>query len=218
MDDLAERTCIVTREVMDPSALIRFVAGPDGSVVPDLKRNLPGRGVWVTAKKSKVEAAVAKALFARGLKTKAKADQNLPDLVENLLSEAALGAFGFARKAGQCITGAGKVDGLIRSGKAFAVLHATDGSDDGLRKISQAVHALERDSGESGKGDEGGEGKTGRIPTGHVKIWRIFSSTQLNMALGATNVIHAALIDGGAARNFAERAAKLSNYREMEPS
>ena len=206
MDDLAERTCIVTREVMDPSEMIRFVAGPDGSVVPDLKRNLPGRGVWVAAKRSCVEQAVSKSAFARGLKTKVKADPNLPDLVENLLLEAALGALGFARKAGQCITGAGKVDGLIRGGKAIAVLHATDGSEDGLRKVSQAVHAAEV---------EGGEGAARRK---RAKIWRIFSSTQLNMALGATNVIHAALIDGAAARNFAIRAAKLSNYCEMEPS
>ena len=209
MDELAERTCIVTREVMDPSALIRFVAGPDGSVVPDLKRNLPGRGVWVTASKSCVEQAVSKALFARGLKTKVKVDPNLPDLVEKLHLDAALGALGFARKAGQCITGAGKVDGLIRSGKAIAVLHATDGSEDGLRKVSQAVHAAEQGFGEGG---ESGDRRK------RVKIWRLFSSTQLNMALGATNVIHAALIDGGAARNFANRATELSNYREMEPS
>ena len=212
MDDLAERTCLVTREVMDPSGMLRFVAGPDGIVVPDLKRNLPGRGVWVSARKSCVEKAVSQSLFARGLKTKVKADPNLPDLVEKLLLEAALGALGFARKAGQCITGAGKVDGLIRSGKAIAVLHASDGSEDGLRKVGQAVHAVERELNEGENGDESG------VRRNRIEIWRIFSSTQLNMALGATNVIHAALIDGGAARNFAIRAAKLSNYREMEPS
>lgn len=213
MDELAERTCIVTREVRDPSELIRFVASPDGTVVPDLRRNLPGRGVWVTANKSCVEQAVSKALFARGLKTKVKADPNLPDLVEKLLLDAALGALGFARKAGQCITGAGKVDGLIRSGKAIAVIHATDGSEDGLRKVGQAVHAAER-----GFGGADGDGRESEVRRKRMKIWRIFSSAQLNMALGATNVIHAALIDGGAARNFAIRAADLSNYREMEPS
>ena len=72
MKDLAERTCIVTREVMDPSELIRFVAGPDGSVVPDLKRNLPGRGVWVSACRSNVEKAVEASLFARSLKSKVR--------------------------------------------------------------------------------------------------------------------------------------------------
>ena len=200
MSDLAERTCIVTREVMDPSKLLRFVAGPDNMVVPDLKRNLPGRGVWVSANRSCVEQAVVGSVFARGLRAKVKADQNLPDLVEKLLLEAALGALGFARKAGQCITGAGKVENLVRSGQALAVLHAIDGSEDGLRKISQAAHAFET-----------GGGK-------RTKVWRIFSSTQMNIALGASNVIHAALIEGSAARNCVSRAAQLSKYREMEPS
>ena len=197
---MAERTCIVTRETRDPSELIRFVKGPDGSVVPDLKRKLPGRGVWVTAKKSCVGKAVSGGEFARSLKSSVNSDQNLPDLVENLLQDAALGALGFARKAGQCITGADKVDSVIRSGHARAVLHATDGSADGLRKLKQAVHAAGLDG-----NDE-------------VNIWRIFSSAQMNMALGASNVIHAALIDGGAARNCMIRAAELANYREMEPS
>ena len=195
-----ERTCIVTREVMDPSDLLRFVAGPDGSIVPDLKRNLPGRGVWVSARRSCVEQAVSGSAFARGLKSKVKADKNLPDLVEKRLQEAALGALGFARKAGQCITGAGKVENLVRSGQAIAVLHATDGSEDGLRKIDHAAHAVERDGGK------------------RIRIWRIFSSTQMNMALGASNVIHAALIEGGAACNCVSRATQLSKYREMEPS
>ncbi|MEP4104459.1 MAG: DUF448 domain-containing protein, partial [Nitratireductor sp.] len=43
---MGERTCIVTRRTVEPEDLIRFVAGPDMSVVPDLKRNLPGRGCW----------------------------------------------------------------------------------------------------------------------------------------------------------------------------
>lgn len=200
MKNLAQRTCLVTREVLDPSNMLRFVAGPDGIVVPDLKRNLPGRGVWVSANRACLEKAVETSAFSRGLKTKAKSDRNLPDLVEKLLLEAALGALGFARKAGQCITGAGKVENLVRSGQAIAVYHATDGSDDGLRKINQAAHAVAT-----------GGGK-------RIKIWRIFTSTQMNMALGASNVIHAALIEGGAARNCVSRAAQLSKYREMEPS
>ena len=116
-----------------------------------------------------------------------------------MLLEAALGALGFARKAGQCITGADKVNNMIRTGHALAVLHATDGSGDGLRKLKQAVHAA---------------GLEGR----QVQVWRIFSNAQMNMALGASNVIHAALNTGGAARNCASRVAELANYREMEPS
>ena len=43
-----ERTCVVTRAVKPGAEMIRFVAGPDGTIVPDLERKLPGRGVWVT--------------------------------------------------------------------------------------------------------------------------------------------------------------------------
>lgn len=200
MEDLAERTCIVTKAADDPAGMIRFVLGPDGMVVPDIRRKLPGRGVWVTAKKSLIQQAVVKSAFSRGLKANAKAATDLADVVEKLMADAALGALGFARKAGECITGSGKVDSLIRSGKAIAVLHASDGADDGFRKLSQAVFSLAQ---------EGGP---------RIAIWRVFSSAQLNMALGATNVIHAALENGGAAQNCLRHIEQLSKYREMEPS
>lgn len=199
-DEMAERTCIVTREVCDPSLLIRFVAGPDGQVVPDLKRSLPGRGVWVTARRAMVEEAVRKGAFARGLKTAVKADPELAALVESLLEKAALGALGFARKAGECMTGSDKVEATIRAGRAIAVLHASDGSEDGLRKLSQAAFAVHRDGGRK------------------TKIWRVFTGAQMNLALGATNVIHASLMEGGAARNCLHRVVQLAEYRGMEPS
>jgi uncharacterized protein len=39
--------CIVTRSRGEPDDLVRFVCGPDGTVVPDIRCELPGRGVWV---------------------------------------------------------------------------------------------------------------------------------------------------------------------------
>ncbi|MDR6188094.1 putative RNA-binding protein YlxR (DUF448 family) [Agrobacterium pusense] len=48
--DVNGRMCIVTRQSGSPDELIRFVAGPDGDVVPDLKRQLPGRGCWVNTR------------------------------------------------------------------------------------------------------------------------------------------------------------------------
>ena len=88
--DDAERSCIVTRAAQPPEGLIRFVAGPDGKVVPDIRGKLPGRGVWVSGRREIVAEAVRKQLFARGLKAEAKADADLPDLVERLLVDAAL--------------------------------------------------------------------------------------------------------------------------------
>lgn len=197
---MAERTCVVTRTVLPPDDMIRFVAGPDDRVVPDMKRNLPGRGVWVTAQKGLVEEAVRKNLFSRGLKISVKQDENLPDLVDGLLEQQALGALGFAKKAGECLTGAGKVEESIRRGKALFALHAVDGSSDGLRKLSQAAFAVARDGGPK------------------IEIWRVFTAEQMSLALGATNVIHAGLTKGGAAQNCLHHVARLAHYRETEPS
>lgn len=83
----SSRTCIVTRESGSPDELLRFVAGPDGRVVPDLKRQLPGRGCWVKAERRFVEKAVAKKLFARALRSEVKAEAALADEVDRLLVE-----------------------------------------------------------------------------------------------------------------------------------
>jgi predicted RNA-binding protein YlxR (DUF448 family) len=195
---MAERTCIVSCSVRDPDDLIRFVAGPDGNVVPDLKRNLPGRGVWVTANRQLVEQAVQKKAFARGLKAPVKADESLSELTDRLLEDAALGALGFARKAGECVTGSSKVEKALTGGKAIAVLHATDGAEDGIRKVSSAAKAAEAN-------------KKRRTP-----VFLLFNSTQLDLALGATNVIHAALNKGGAAQNAVKRIAQLAAYRQTD--
>ena len=67
-DKPAVRQCLVTRTTAPAGELIRFVCDPDGKVVPDLKRELPGRGVWVTATRAAVEEAERKRLFSRGFK------------------------------------------------------------------------------------------------------------------------------------------------------
>src|SRR5262249_16067007 len=124
-----------------PDDLIRFVAGPDCVLVPDLKRNLPGRGCWVTADRLHVERAAKKKLFARALKAEVQIPADLGDLVDRLLAKAALGALGLARKAGAIAMGAAKVEASVRSGEALAVLHAEEASADGIRKIAQARRA-----------------------------------------------------------------------------
>ena len=68
-----ERTCIVSRTVRPPAELIRFVLGPENQVVPDLRHKLPGRGVWVTARRAVVEEAVRRRLFARAFKAEVAA-------------------------------------------------------------------------------------------------------------------------------------------------
>src|SRR4029077_5955153 len=60
------RMCAVTREVRPIDELIRFVVSPQGEVIPDLKRKLPGRGLWVSASHRAVAEAVRRNQFSKG--------------------------------------------------------------------------------------------------------------------------------------------------------
>lgn len=188
------RTCIVSREVMPIADLIRFVLAPDGSVVPDLKRNLPGRGVWVEAKRSVVETAMAKKLFARAFRAQVSVDPGLPDLIDRLMNDHALGTLGLARKAGEVVIGFAKVEAAVARERLAGLVHAAEAGADGVAKLTAALRR--RFGGES-----------------DLPVVRIFAGPQLDLALGRSNVIHAALLSGRAAEIFLERANALGRYR-----
>lgn len=218
--ETAERSCIVTRVAQPPEGLVRFVCGPDGVVVPDVRGNLPGRGVWVTCRRDVVAEAVRKRAFSRGLKEEAKADDALPVLVETLLLRAALSALSMARKASLVVTGFGQVSEAVGKGGVVAVLHAREAADDGRRKVGQAIRRHLRATGAGGSEDE--------IP-GNAALWQqqppsgpkviagIFASSEMDLALGGANVIHAALLAGGASTSFLKCAAALARYRGEAP-
>ena len=86
----AERLCAVTRSVKPVDALIRFVVGPDGAVLPDLKRKLPGRGLWISADRATLKEAVARKAFPRGFKREVRVAPDLADQTDRLLARAAL--------------------------------------------------------------------------------------------------------------------------------
>lgn len=194
-----DRTCIVTRTQMKPEDMIRFVVGPDNALVPDLKRKLPGRGCWVSADRAHVDQAVRRKLFARALKSDPAVPPDLGARIDAQLAKLALGALGLARKAGQLALGAAKVEAAVRSARAGAVLHAHEAADDGVRKITQArrwvVHA-------------GG-------PV--IPAYKLFSEAELGLALGATNVIHAAVLAEDAGRAALKRLEALDRYRGESP-
>ncbi|OXT01838.1 DNA-binding protein [Notoacmeibacter marinus] len=194
---MATRTCIVTRAKAERgNALLRFVAGPDGSLVPDLKASLPGRGCWVRAERRYIEEAVKRRAFSRALKTDVAVPPDLADRVDRLLAERALGALGLARKSGRAVIGAAKVDAKIRSGEAACVLHATDGAQDGLRKVEQAATA------------------TRHLGGPDIPVYRLFDAEQLGLALGAGSVIHAAVLGHPAGQAAFERVLALALYRQ----
>jgi len=194
-----DRTCIVTRNSADPDELIRFVVGPDGAVVPDLKRNLPGRGCWVTGERLHIEKAAAKNLFSRAFRKEVAVPPDLGAMIDALLAKSALGALGLARKAGAVALGATKVESVVRSGEALLVLHAEEASPDGLRKITQARRATAYAGGP------------------RIHAYKLFSEADLSLALGGTNVIHAAVLAQDAGKAVLKRMVALDRYRGGSP-
>jgi uncharacterized protein len=129
------RTCIVTGETGAPERMIRFVVGPEGDVVPDLARRLPGRGLWVTAERALVERAVAKNLFAKAARASVKPAPDLADRVERLLLERALADLGRARRAGRAVAGFVKVEQMVGQRRAGLLVVAAEADGDGLAKL-----------------------------------------------------------------------------------
>jgi hypothetical protein len=196
---LKERSCIVTRTVRPRDELIRFVLDPEDRVVPDLKGVLPGRGVWVTARADLIAKAVERKLFAKAFRGEAKADAGLVDMVGGLLLRRALDLLGMARRAGQVMTGFFKVDEMIGEGKAGVLIEARDSSEDGRRKLRNRFLAALADAGFDGDGVE--------------RVISCFTIEQLSLALGRTNVVHAALIKGRLGEEFLAVARRHEAYR-----
>jgi len=187
------RRCALTRDRKPKEELIRFVLGPDGAIVPDLRERLPGRGVWLTATKDCVAEAAKRNAFAAALKTKVSIPPALADQVDGLLAETALSALALANKAGQVVFGFAKIDEAIAKGEVIALLHAKEASADGCRKLDGKFRAESRDQG--------------------PPPINAFSTDELGLASGRTNVIHAALIQSGAALALLAAASRLERYR-----
>ena len=189
-----ERRDLVTHQAMDESRLIRFVAGPDGMVAPDLGRKLPGRGMWVEASRASIDAAVKKNLFSRSAKTQLKPSADLADTVETLLFRRCLDQLGLARREGVLISGFEKSAASIRSGKAAWLIEAADGSSDGRGKlVALARHQT-------------------------TKVCGAFSADDLSLALGLENAIHAVLLHGGRADRWTIEVERLAGFRSLRPA
>jgi predicted RNA-binding protein YlxR (DUF448 family) len=191
------RMCAVSREVRPIGELIRFVVSPEGEVVPDLKRKLPGRGLWVSASRRTVAEAVRRNQFSKGFKRDVRAAPTLPADTETLLVRSATEALAMAAKAGQVVSGFSKVEGALQQGQAEALIHASDGAADGIRKLD----AIVRQRG-------GNHGESQEMP-----IVSVLTSAELDLALGRSNVIHAALLAGPASKTFLSRCQILVQYR-----
>ena len=179
--------------------LIRFVVSPPGEVIPDLKRKLPGRGLWVSASHQAVAEAVRRNQFGKGFKRDVRVAPTLAADTEQLLVRSAIEALAMAAKAGQVVSGFSKVEDALkqRQARRSALIHASDGAADGIRKLDAIVRQ------NAGINDESRE----------FPVVTALTSEQLDLALGRSNVIHAALLAGPASKTFLSRSHVLVRYR-----
>ena len=193
-----ERLCVATRQVRPVGELIRFVVGPDGAVVPDVKRRLPGRGVWITARRHLVEDAVRRRIFGRGFRADVRVSMDLGDELDRLLEQSALNALSIAHKAGLVILGFAKVEAAVATAPLAALIKARDAGEESGRRLAAALRRREEHGAEA-------------------KIVDAFPSAQLDLALGRLNVVHAALLAGRASETFLARWRFLEYFRADNP-
>lgn len=195
-----ERLCALTREVKPIADLIRFAVSPDDELVPDTDGKADGRGVWITLGQKSVAEAQKKKAFARSLKAEVKVPDDLAGLTRRRLEERYLSALSLAKKAGQLATGAGKVKSAIEAGEVLALLTATDAAEDGRNKLMGSLRGYTKAAEEAG------------LNPPETPHFELLDSSQMGLALGIENVIHAALTKGGAAQAAVQRAQRLARY------
>jgi predicted RNA-binding protein YlxR (DUF448 family) len=198
------RMCAVSRAVRPIEELIRFVVSPTGEVVADLKRKLPGRGLWVSASRKAVAEAVRRHHFGRGFKRDVRVAATLAGDTEKLLVRSVVEALAMAAKAGRVLSGFSKVEAALQGRQTAtaiqALIHASDGAVDGIRKLDGL--ALQ---------NRGNRAESPEIP-----IVTALTSAELDLALGRSNVVHAALLAGPASRTFLSRSQTLVRYRSAD--
>ncbi|MDR9392770.1 RNA-binding protein [Roseovarius sp. SYSU LYC5161] len=181
-----ERKCIVTGEVRPKAELLRFVAGPDAQLVPDIAGKLPGRGIWVTADRAAIDKAVAKGLFSRAARQKVAVPDALADQMEAQLAQRVVNLISLARKGGDAVSGYEKVKDWLTKEEARVLIQASDGSDRGKSKLSTPYR-------------------------GSYIGW--LTAQELGRAFGRQTSIHAALRAGGLAQRVVHEAARLKGLR-----
>ncbi|MDV6331422.1 RNA-binding protein [Asticcacaulis sp. 201] len=190
-----QRRDIASGETVPTDGLIRFVVSPDGILTPDIAHKLPGRGLWVAADRGALEIALKKNIFSRAAKRQVKAEPTLVPLVHDLLRRRCLDLLGLARREGGIVNGFEKVLANVKSGKAAWVIDASDGAEDGRKRILSAVAAQ----------------------THSPNVCGSFSNAELSLALGTENAIHVALLSGRRVKRWSLEMKRLSGFETLIP-
>jgi predicted RNA-binding protein YlxR (DUF448 family)/ribosomal protein L7Ae-like RNA K-turn-binding protein len=209
--------------------MVRFVIGPDGSVVPDIAAKLPGRGYWVEARREAVEKAVNRHIFARA------AAKSLKEAAKEAASAAAKEKEAVARHSegveakGGDVGVAQKLTVKVDPGLADQLERLLVKSSLGLlglaRRAGQLItgfekvrEALRKEKGiallHASDASDDGTGKLSRLGF-DVREINIFSRDELSLALGRENVVHAALKPGGIKDKLLAEIDRLEGFRQV---
>ncbi|MBT3071232.1 RNA-binding protein [Rhodomicrobium sp. Az07] len=191
------RTCVTERARKEKPFLLRFVVSPEDEVVPDIKGNLPGRGVWVTAGRKAVGDAVKRRAFQRVFRRPVTVSESLSSEVEQLFKRSVLERLSICNKAGLVVTGFQKVDDALKRREIVVLLHADSAAADGKDKLDRKFKALYSGA-------------------NHIEPENCFTSAEISLATGSTNVIHAGLKEGGATTAFLQALVRFSGYCASE--
>lgn len=179
-----ERRCIVTKETLPKSHLIRFVMAPNGWIVPDIRNKLPGRGVWIKAEKAYIQQAIKRNLFARAFDHAVIVSPDLAQSVVNQLHLWIADLLGLAKKAGEAVAGFEKTESALKQGKVGLLIEAKDAAANGKSKLQKSV-------------------KTG------TEILAPLEADALGRALGRDHAVHVAIFRGRLADKLSGACKKL---------
>lgn len=195
-EDGTFRRCALSGERRERTELLRLVLDPDNALLPDVQEKAPGRGMWVSLNRQMLEAALKSGKLAKAachnfsLKPKALSiAEDLGERIDKVLSAQVLRLLGLERGAGKLSLGFEKVRAECQSGRAHMLFIASDAGADAMQKIK------------------------GMAALNDIPLVRIFDRTELSLALGRENVVHAALKLGGVTKSLPLALERLSRFR-----
>lgn len=188
------RRCIVTGTVGPKAGLVRFVVDPEDRVVVDVDGTLPGRGYWVTASRVVLAQALKRNAFARAARRPVRVAADLVSAVDAALARRCLELLGLARRAGQAVAGFEKArDALTAANGGGLVLAATDGAEDGRRRIAALA--------------------------GNRPVVALFDAAALGSVFGRDTAVHVVVRPGGLATRLLGELRRLEGVRtDIVPS
>lgn len=181
-----QRCCLVTREKLNKSEMIRFVISPEDMVVPDLSGRLPGRGMWLKANENVLNTALQRRIFSRASQRQVRIPEDLSIMIKIGLRRRIIEALGLARRAGQVTYGFVKVREKLAKNRVGAILQAVDGSDEERKRLLSGVKDL--------------------------PVVIILSAKELGKVFGREHVVHVAIEAGSLASRIRWDSNRLTGF------